>query len=198
LSPRPDVSEERKQQITEAATTVFSRLGFHKARIDDIAAEAGLSKGTLYLYYKSKDEIIASLLAKLFDREFAALDSLKKDQRPAAERLLVFVEQSTSALLKWQRIIPIMFEFLSRISRQSVVQQAFKSYFHSYMERLTPIIQQGIDSGEFKSVDAQEIAIAIGAIFEGTILLWVYDPEFINVQHHVSSGVQFLLEGIKT
>jgi len=198
LSPRPSVSEERKQQITEAATTVFSRLGFHKARIDDIADEAGLSKGTLYLYFKSKDEIIASLLAKLFDRELAALDSLIKDQRPAAERLLEYVEQTTSALHKWQRLLPIMFEFLSRISRQSVVQQAFKSYFHSYMEKLTPIIQQGIDSGEFKSEDAHEIAIAVGAIFEGTILLWVYDPEFINLQRHVSSGVQFLLEGIKT
>ncbi len=198
MTPRPDVSLERKQQITEAATTVFSRLGFHKARIDDIAAEAGLSKGTLYLYFKSKDDIIASLLSKMFERELAALDSLKNDQRPAAERLLVFVEQSNNALIKWQRIIPIMFEFLSRISRQSVVQQAFKSYFQSYMEMLTPIIQQGIDSGEFKSVDAQEIAIAVGAIIEGTILLWVYDPEFINLQRHVYTGVQLLLEGIKT
>jgi len=198
LAPRPNVSEERKHQITEAATTVFSRLGFHKARIDDIAAEAGLSKGTLYLYFKSKDEIITSLLSKMFEREFAALDSLKNDPRPAADRLLAFVEQSNNALLKWQRIIPIMFEFLSRISRQSVVQQAFKSYFRSYMELLIPIIQQGIDSGEFKSADANEIAIAVGAFIEGTILLWVYDPEFINLQHHISSGVEHLLEGIKT
>ena len=198
MSPRPDVSTERKKQITDAATTVFSRQGFHKARIDDIAAEAGLSKGTLYLYFKSKDDIIASLLSKMFERELAALDSLKKDQRPAAERLLVFVEQFNKALLKWQRIIPIMFEFLSRISRQSVVQQAFKSYFHSYMEMLTPIIQQGVDSGEFKPVDVQEIAIAVGAIIEGTIILWVYDPEYINLQRHVYTGVQLLLEGIKT
>ena len=134
----------------------------------------------------------------MFERELATLDSLKKDQRPAAERLLVFVEQFNKALLKWQRIIPIMFEFLSRISRQSVVQQAFKSYFHSYMEMLTPIIQQGVDSGEFKPVDVQEIAIAVGAIIEGTIILWVYDPEYINLQRHIYTGVQLLLEGIKT
>jgi AcrR family transcriptional regulator len=197
LSPRPDVSEERKQQITEAATTVFSRLGFHKARIDDIAAEAGLSKGTLYLYFKSKDEIIASLLAKLFDRELSILHTLQKDTRPSAERLLDFIEYSINDILKWQRFMPIMYEFLSRISRQSVVQQAFKNYFRSYMEIFTPIIQQGIDSGEFKAVDAYEIAIAIGAIIEGTILLWVYDSEMVNLQRHVSSGVQLLLEGIK-
>ena len=129
MSPRPDVSTERKKQITDAATTVFSRQGFHKARIDDIAAEAGLSKGTLYLYFKSKDDIIASLLSKMFERELAALDSLKKDQRPAAERLLVFVEQFNKALLKWQRIIPIMFEFLSRISPAKRCSASFQKLF---------------------------------------------------------------------
>ncbi len=198
MSPRPDVSKKRKQQITEAATTVFSRLGFHKARIDDIAAEAGLSKGTLYLYFKSKDDIIASLLTKLFERELSKLYALQKDTRPSTERLLEYIEYSINDILKWQRFMPIMYEFLSRISRQSVVQKAFKTYFRSYMKMFTPIIQQGIDSGEFIAADAQEIAIAVGAIVEGTILLWVYDSEMVNLQHHVYSGVQLLLKGIKT
>ncbi|MEN8173801.1 MAG: TetR/AcrR family transcriptional regulator, partial [Chloroflexota bacterium] len=195
MSPRPDVSEERKQQISEAATTVFSRLGFHKARIDDIAAEAGLSKGTLYLYFKNKDAIITSLLANLFERELSDLQSLKDDPRPAADRILSFVDLTTDDILKWQRFIPIMYEFLSRISRQSIVQKAFKTYLNSYMALIIPIIQQGIDSGEFKAVDAHEIAVTLGAIIEGTILLWVFDSELVNLERHVSSGVQLLLEG---
>ena len=58
MSPKPDVSEERKEQIATAATKIFSEQGFDKARMDDIASEAKLSKGTLYLYFKSKDAII--------------------------------------------------------------------------------------------------------------------------------------------
>ncbi|HET7081061.1 MAG TPA: helix-turn-helix domain-containing protein, partial [Chloroflexia bacterium] len=57
MSPRPDVSEERKNQILDAAAAVFSRLGFHEARMDDIVRESGLSKGTLYWYFTSKDAI---------------------------------------------------------------------------------------------------------------------------------------------
>ncbi|HEY6540074.1 MAG TPA: helix-turn-helix domain-containing protein, partial [Ktedonobacteraceae bacterium] len=67
MSPRPDVSEERRNQILAAASTVFARSGFHEARMDDIAEEVGLSKGALYLYYKSKDAIIAALLKFFFD-----------------------------------------------------------------------------------------------------------------------------------
>ncbi len=62
MSPRPDVSEERRTQILEAAMAVFARQGFDKARMDDIAQQARLSKGALYLYYKSKDAIISAIL----------------------------------------------------------------------------------------------------------------------------------------
>ena len=73
MSPKPDVSQERKQQIMDAALKVFSREGLHTARMDDIAEEAGLSKGALYWYFNSKDKIIASLLTTFFDREFSKI-----------------------------------------------------------------------------------------------------------------------------
>lgn len=69
--PRPDVSEERRSQILDAAVAVFARLGFHQARMDDIVQEAGLSKGALYWYFKSKDEIVMAILSSLFERERA-------------------------------------------------------------------------------------------------------------------------------
>ena len=62
MSPRRDVSEERKEQILDAAAEVFSRKGFDKARMDDIVEKTGLSKGALYWYFKSKDEIFEALV----------------------------------------------------------------------------------------------------------------------------------------
>jgi AcrR family transcriptional regulator len=69
MSPRPDVSEERKTQILAAATKVFTERGFADARMDDIVTEAGLSKGALYWYFDSKDAIIISILDQIFDYE---------------------------------------------------------------------------------------------------------------------------------
>ena len=197
MSPKPDVSEERKEQIAEAATKVFAEQGFDKARMDDIAAEAKLSKGTLYLYFKSKDAIITHLLDKLFEREFADLQLLKDDPRPASEKLLFFTEEMIAGMHNWVKVIPIMYEFLGRLFRQSVVQKAFKIYMRSYFDLVTPIIQDGIDAGEFKASNAKDVAITIGAIFEGTILLWVYDPETINLENHLRIGMKLLMDGLK-
>lgn len=196
MSPRPDVSAERKEQITEAATKVFAEQGFDKARMDDIATEAKLSKGTLYLYFKSKDAIIKHLLERLFEREFADLKLLVDAPRPASEKLMLFAEKFIGDIHKWARLIPIMYEFLGRLFRQSVVQEAFKKYIGIYLDIITPIIQQGIDDGEFKGENAGEIAITIGALFEGTILLWVYDPELVDLEKNLRSGIRMLMEGI--
>lgn len=76
MSPRPDVSEERKEQIIDAATHVFARSGYAKARMDDIAKETGVSKGTLYWYFKNKDAILLAILDNLLDRELAAIRKL--------------------------------------------------------------------------------------------------------------------------
>ncbi len=196
MSPKPNVSEERIEQITEAATAVFSRQGFDKARMDDIAQEANLSKGTLYLYFKSKDAIIKHLLEKLFEREFADLEILANDPRPAPERLFSFADKIINDIHTWSRLIPIMYEFLGRLFRQSVVKEAFKKYMRTYLEMVTPIIQQGIDAGEFKARSSEEIAITIGAIFEGTILLWVYDSEAVDLEKNLHAGIRLLMEGI--
>ena len=56
----------RKEQILEAAATVFSQFGLYQARMEDIAAEAGLSKGTIYLYFKDKDPLIQALAEQIF------------------------------------------------------------------------------------------------------------------------------------
>jgi AcrR family transcriptional regulator len=82
-TPESGVSERLRTQILDAATTVFSRKGFQQARMDDIAAEVGLSKPALYLYFASKDAIVVELMRRLFDLELADLAGRGRDHRPS-------------------------------------------------------------------------------------------------------------------
>jgi AcrR family transcriptional regulator len=59
MPPRPDVSAERHAQIIKAALACFSRKGYTNTTMDDIVAESGLSKGSLYWYFDSKDDLFA-------------------------------------------------------------------------------------------------------------------------------------------
>lgn len=197
MSPRPDVSEERKDQIIKAAEEVFTQKGFSDARMDDIAGETGLSKGTLYLYFKSKDELIIAILDRIFQREFKTLENADYSTMSAEQAINMFVETVSKDIKIMLRLMPIAYEFLALAFRNKLVQEALKMYLNRYMDILTPIIQKGIDDGEFRQVDAKEVAIAAGAVMEGTILLWVYDRSLVEPERHIRSGMKLLLEGVK-
>jgi AcrR family transcriptional regulator len=196
MSPRPDVSEERKSQILSAAEGVFTKKGFDEARMDDIAEETGLSKGTLYLYFKSKEDLVIAILDRIFLGAFKQLEARKNAESSATEAIWQFTEEAISDYKKMLHMMPIAYEFLALAFRNKIVQKALKQYFNVYMDALVPIIQRGIDSGEFRHVNAQDVAIAAGAIFEGTVLLWVYDKSRIDVEHHIHSSIKLLLEGV--
>ena len=197
MAPRPDVSEMRKEQILQAAEAIFIQKGFGNARMEDIAKETGLSKGTLYLYFKSKDDVIIAILGRIFQRDFQDMDDLDISMMTATDAIWKFVDFATSESSAMQRLMPVTYEFLALATRDSIVRGALQQYFRHYLEILLPIVEYGIQTGEFRSVNAEEVVIAIGAIFEGVILLWAYDKSTIKPDQHLHSSIQLLLDGIR-
>src|SRR5829696_1870388 len=65
-APRRRLPEERPRQIVEAALQVFGERGLANARLEDIAKRAGLSKGTIYLYFQSKEELFREAVRQTF------------------------------------------------------------------------------------------------------------------------------------
>jgi TetR/AcrR family fatty acid metabolism transcriptional regulator len=196
MSPKQDVSDERKNQILEAALVVFSRNGFQGTRMDDIVTESGLSKGALYWYFDSKEEIIVSLVKRLFDQEMTDLVTIKNKTGTAYERLLQFTKDSIFSLEQMLEVLPITYEFYAMAFRHEGVREILRTYFRQYLEEIPPVIQQGIDRGEFRKVNPIEVAIATGAIIEGTLLLWTYDEANIDLKVHMLAAMEMLLTGI--
>jgi AcrR family transcriptional regulator len=196
MSPRPDVSEERKDQIIAAATKVFTKHGFANARMDDIVAESGLSKGALYWYFDSKDAIIVSILDQIFDYETTHVRAILDLEDSAKAKLEVFVDTTIKDIEKMKPLMPIFFEFWSLSVRKKTINQAMKRYYQNFLDLIEPIIRQGISTGEFRRVDVKQTTLTIGAVFEGTILMWAYFPEMIKFDKQFRTTLDILLQGI--
>ncbi len=196
MSPRTDVSIERKSQILDAATAVFARKGFYEASMDDIVDESGLSKGALYWYFKSKDQIISALLDRLFEPELEELRALVNAEGSARTRLLEFAALTAREMKRMTRIIPLTYEFYALAFRNPAVRKKLREFLREYIRNLIPLIEQGMARGEFRQTDAAQIATALAAVGEGTLLLWVYDPKGIDLDQQLVAGMQFILDGI--
>lgn len=198
MSPRPDVSEERRSQIIESAIQVFTREGFAKTRMDDVAAEAGLSKGLLYWYFKSKEEIIIAIADLLFGAELHKLQNVMPDGQSARACLEHFLEIYIVDLQAMLKVTPIIYEFYALAFRNQAVRRAMQGYLHRFVAILEPVMQRGMDDGEFTPGDARQITITIGATLEGTLLLWAYDPELVQAEEQLRAGMALLLKGLET
>jgi AcrR family transcriptional regulator len=197
MSPKQDIRTQRRDQILDASSKVFAKKGVHDSRMDDIVEESGLSKGALYWYFKSKDEILLAIFERMFDREFDQLKVLSSIHGCATDRIQKFIDLTLEDIKRMQGLMPIAYEFMSLAFRRKLIRESFKKYINKYVEQLKPIVHQGIESGEFRRVNPIEVAIAIGAIIEGTLLLWVYDRTLVSPQVHIKSGIKFILDGIK-
>jgi AcrR family transcriptional regulator len=197
MAPKPDVSEERKQQILDAAINVFSRDGFHEARMDDIAQEAEMSKGALYWYFNSKDELISNILGVFFDREFERVKAWDVENRSARSLLESYSELLIDDLVKIKPFFAIVYEFLAMVTRNKHVKKVIQKSLNQYIELTVPLFQKGVDEGEFKEMDANEAALAFGALIEGSLLLWAYDMEQFDFAELITRNVKIFLDGIE-
>jgi AcrR family transcriptional regulator len=197
MAPRPDVSEERRTQIIESAIKVFAREGFADARMEDVASESGLSKGLLYWYFKSKEEIIIAIADLLFSGEFRRMEKLTAEGLTARASLDRFLDIFIDDLRGILKVAPVIYEFYALAFRNTVVRRVMQKYLRRFLAIMQPIIQQGMDNGEFASGDARRTAIAIGAALEGTLLLWAYAPNMVQPEAQLRAAMALLLAGLE-
>jgi AcrR family transcriptional regulator len=197
MSRHPDASEIRRNQILDAATKVFVRLGFQHARMDDIVEESGLSKGTLYWYFKSKEDIINAISRRLFTGELENLEGLLEAEGTVSERLMQLTNYRVADLKRMSNLVPIIFEFYAVAVHQQWVKQFIGEYFKHFRGLLEDLINQGIDRGEFYPVNAVETAISFASMYEGLTIHWLMEPETVQWDILSENSIPMLLNGLK-
>lgn len=198
MGPKRDISEERRAQILEAATSVFIQKGFNGASVDDIAARAGLSKGSLYWYFDSKDDIILGILDAMFSREITFYQETSGGKTTAVEKLQYFLDIALEDIVQMEPLLPILFEYWGLIHHKEQIQARFGRYYEEVFGILTPIIQEGVDNGEFHPVDVSKVVAALGAVIEGMFVLWAAVPGMVDLRENITSGVWLIVDGLRT
>ena len=193
--PRRDPT--RSDQILDAAQRAFARLGFSHARMDDVAAESGLSKGALYLYFKSKDQLIEALAGRMASFETRRLREISAGPGTASVRLLRFAQAYTDELIRLGPLAAMFPEVYARAMRHATVGHVFRRYLAEFRAELAGLISAGIEAGEFRPVDAEATALALTGLLEGLGLLWTIDREGVPIQILGPMGVELMLGGLR-
>src|SRR5260370_26541819 len=185
MAPRTDVSEERREQILDAAATVFARLGVRESRMDDIVAQADLSKGGLYWYFKSKDELVAAFIERLFARGIDNFKEFLKSDQPLRARLMAISRYVAADIRKVTRMRGVVLEYYALAARDARVRGRVREYLEKYIELFEEMIRHAIERGECRRVDPRKTAVSIEAMYEGMTLLYIVGTGNIEIDEAI-------------
>jgi TetR/AcrR family fatty acid metabolism transcriptional regulator len=160
------VSEFRRAAIVDAARTVFARRGFAQGIIDEIAREAGIAKGTVYLYFRSKSEIYKAVL----DHDMKLLTKGTLRRIDAATTLKEKIAAFTLARIENAERRKEFFRIMdSAQGNLSITRGQFREFLREPVHRLASAIEDAVRRGEIRPVPAEKTAWIIADITRGTI-----------------------------
>jgi TetR/AcrR family transcriptional regulator len=163
-TPRQRRKEARPQELLDAALELFVEKGFAATRSEEVAALAGVSKGTLYLYYPSKEELLKAVIRRTISAEIAeGVDIVRNHEGPTAELLTYLIHEW------WRRIGQTKASGICKLVMAEV--RNFPEIAQFYLEEviepaermIASVIERGIERGEFRPVPVHETVHALMA-----------------------------------
>ncbi len=175
--------ERRRQQIIVAAKRVFSDKGFNKATMEDIAKEAELSPGTLYLYFKNKEELYASLSLRILQYLHIRVEHVNSETDLDPEQKIVTLMEAMYDVYDFDPLIIInMFHLQSSETLKNLspkLLSEIKELSSKSIGAISKIFEEGIEEGVFIAKHPMALADVFWALFSG-IVLWEASKKIIN------------------
>ncbi|HST14148.1 MAG TPA: TetR/AcrR family transcriptional regulator [Gaiellaceae bacterium] len=161
---------DRRQELLDAAVRVFARKGFHAARVDDIAEEAGVAHGLLYHYFRSKDEVLETIFRETWQLLVAETDRIEESGAPLPEQLRRFARIYLGSWLATPELIGVLVREIARSPQVGETVGEIGGVFQA----LGRMIEAARDRGEVRAdCDATLAAWAVYGALEEILTGWV-------------------------
>ena len=192
----PKVSEEyargRRRQILDAAASSFARKGLHNATMDDVCLEAGLSKGALYGYFKSKDDIVSALKVESVQREAAVLKTAMQGGTP---------DQAFTAMLHWvaggvaldpRRLTDVQTWAQALLDSRLHDTQSLETQL--WVDALELLAQEGGANDADAPSTTRDTAELLACVIYGAVAMKSWDPGF-SIEGVARASTRLLTQG---
>ncbi|MBF0492773.1 MAG: TetR/AcrR family transcriptional regulator [Deltaproteobacteria bacterium] len=189
---------DKYQKIIQAATHVFASKGFYNAKVSDVAREAEVADGTIYLYFKNKDDILISIFEESIDRFIkAAHDKLEGVNDPVA-KLQYFIELHLELVEENQDVAQVL-QIELRQSTKFMKEYAAQK-FMDYLAIISEAIEEGQKQGLFKKgIQASIVKRAIFGAVDEMALEWVLMKKKKYSLKQVAEQISLMLvEGLRS
>jgi len=198
--------EQRRRAILKASQRLFFKKGYQSVSVEDIARKARISKGTIYLYFHSKEEIYARILMNDIEMFHEKLFDIIDESRTAADILLQFSDFYIDFFLNDRELFRILMTFMLRADDLNFSDEMNKHLIHAAnksVEIVDGILEHGFKTGEFyNKKDLIKGRNVVWGLLNGIISLHLFagkeSTREKRIRSNVREGLGIFIKGLKT
>jgi TetR/AcrR family fatty acid metabolism transcriptional regulator len=184
------VEEFRKESICDAAMRVVARKGMKSVTVQDIADEAGVAKGTVYIYFQSRDEILARTMEGATEKLVEKLSEACRGCRGFGE---IMEQRIRTQLLHFEENRDFFRLYLAMAEPFGERRLKQHPTYLTYLKQLETIIRDAIARGEVRDADIGRLAISVAAVVREIILNRIVDRDPPPIENDVRFAVDFVM-----
>lgn len=198
--------EQRRSAILRAARKEFFEKGFRAVTVDSIARRSELSKGAIYLYFKSKEEIYAQILLRDIDKFHEKVVSLLDPSRSASDNLRRYAEVYAAFFISDRELFRIFMNFMIQhnpVNFTPNINDHIVKSTNQTVVIIEQILQMGIERGEFPGCrDVRVCRNALWGLLNGIIALHLFtgreNTREERVRNQVRGGLEVFIAGLRS
>ncbi|MFP7293555.1 TetR/AcrR family transcriptional regulator [Bacillus safensis] len=182
-------------QIIDAAVVVIAENGYHQSQVSKIAKQAGVADGTIYLYFKNKEDILISLFKEKMGQFIERMETDIQKKPSAKEKLLLLIEEHFRMLAQNHHLALVTQLELRQSNLE--LRQKINEVLKGYLNMLESILTEGKKTGEFRqNLDVRLARQMVFGTIDETATTWVMNDQKYDLPALAEIVHDLLLNGI--
>ncbi len=190
-----EIKREKYERILQAAIKVFAQKGFYHSRISDIAQEADVASGTIYLYFKNKDDILISIFEEKMKEAIEIFQKELATCKDALSKLKLFVKTHFKLFSENPDLAAVLQVELRQSSR--FMKEYKKVELKRFLDLIGEIVRQGQEEGIFrKDLSISLVKRFIFGAMDEMVSTWVLSRERFNLNLYAEPLAELFIKGL--
>jgi TetR/AcrR family fatty acid metabolism transcriptional regulator len=188
---------DKRERILKAAIKVFAKNGFYATRVSELAKAAGVADGTIYLYFKNKDDVLITIFEEGIERLLTILRGVAESEEPFEHRIQRIIELQLGLMEEQRDLAEVITVNLRQSSR--LLKQYATPLFMQYIDVIAGVVRDGQEQGAFrKDLNPRIVARSLFGAIDAILLTWALGegdpPALRKAATHCAS---LFLEGLR-
>jgi AcrR family transcriptional regulator len=190
-------SQKTRSRILQAALICISKSGFEAASVADICREAEVSKGAFYHHFPTKQAVFFALLNSWLESLDEQMSLARQGARDAPGALIEMARLMEGVFRQASQNLPLFMEIWTRAIRDPAVRSTLIAPYQRYQAYFQALLQQGIDEGSFRNLEADPASRALLSLAVGLLLQSLLDPSPTDWAGVTQTGIRIFVDGLR-